>query len=103
MPLIAAAAGRQALKEAAPDARRALGEAQPDECGAVWYFGEPRVKHVCHRNKNHRGSHHADSGLNWTRDPHHRQPRRQPHPAQPPAAERRLTECRPSQRLSRTG
>jgi len=47
------------------------------ECGALWYHGEGdnRAKHVCHRDRGHRGSHHSDSGLSWSRDPHHRQAR----------------------------
>ena len=46
-------------------------------CGAIWYYGkgEDRAKHVCHRPDAHRGAHHADSGLAWTRHPHDRRPR----------------------------
>jgi hypothetical protein len=39
-------------------------------CRAVWYHGEPRLKHVCHRDGGHRGPHHADSGLSWSRAPY---------------------------------
>jgi hypothetical protein len=44
-------------------------------CRAVWYHGEPRAKHVCHRDSEHRGPHHADSGLTWGRAPHARRAR----------------------------
>jgi hypothetical protein len=53
------------------------GNEHDSECGALWYHGDgaDRAKHVCHRDRDHRGSHHADSGLSWTRLPHARQVR----------------------------
>jgi hypothetical protein len=33
------------------------------------------IKHRCHRDEGHRGGHHADSGLIWSRSPHARRPR----------------------------
>jgi hypothetical protein len=43
-----------------------------DLCRAVWYWGDPRDKHICYRPKGHRRGHHSDAGLSWARDPHHR-------------------------------
>ena len=49
---------------------------QGELCRAVWYHGDPRIKHVCHRpGKRHRGGHHSDKGLWWSRNPHARRVR----------------------------
>ena len=48
---------------------------EKDLCRAVWYWGEPRTKHVCHRDDGHRDGHHADSGLTWGRSPQARRTR----------------------------
>jgi hypothetical protein len=32
-------------------------------CGEIWYAGEPREKHVCHRAPRHWDRHHSDGGL----------------------------------------
>jgi len=41
-------------------------------CGAVRYFGDgaERGKHWCHRRPGHRGEHHSDAGLRWSKNPH---------------------------------
>lgn len=44
-------------------------------CRAVWYHGDPRIKHVCHRDRGHRSGHHSDAGLTWSRNPHARRAR----------------------------
>jgi hypothetical protein len=46
-------------------------------CRAVWYWGNgpERAKHVCHRDHGHRGGHHSDARLNWSRNPHARRVR----------------------------
>jgi hypothetical protein len=44
--------------------------------GRCWSFRHlDGDKHRCHRGDGHRGDHHADSGLTWGRNPHHRRTR----------------------------